>query len=189
MEPGLSCGELSRLGFGSNKVPFHVWGLGALQHFLLWGCQRSSPVRHGRWNPAKLYRKPGDNLVSARWARASPKPAGPMAEGSEEAATPSSPWRRRIPASFLGRLWEGSRGIFEKLLLFFWALFPVSTSFFYFQLCKETIQMGHFSHHSEVGQKISKLDNIFTLIHWVHRSLGDMPRCHLRSSEREGRKA
>ena len=59
METGLSCGKPSSLGFGSNKVSFHVWGLGVLQCFLFWGRQCSSPVRCGRWNLAKLYREPG----------------------------------------------------------------------------------------------------------------------------------
>ena len=59
MEPGLSCGKPSSLGFGSNKVSFHVWGLGVLQCFLFWGRRCSSPVRRCRWNLAKLYREPG----------------------------------------------------------------------------------------------------------------------------------
>ena len=59
MEPGLSCGKLSSLGFGSNKVSFHVWGLGVLQCFLFWGRQCSSPVRCCRWNLAELCREPG----------------------------------------------------------------------------------------------------------------------------------
>lgn len=72
-----------RFGFRSNKVPFYVWGLGALQDFQLWGCQWSSPMGHCRGNPIKLFRKPWYNQACPRWVRPAPKMVGSMAYCSE----------------------------------------------------------------------------------------------------------